>query len=530
MYKQKLLEFSSTAQKFVGDNFTKILTGLILLIVIIATLKLQDRIVGWEGTYDAMQPQHHGKVSTLTLAIIVRSTVENGFVGYATTLKDDQNKIQYDYFDRYPVFFGVLFNAILSLSSKLSVKVIIAKQVMNVIFLATLVLAFLILDKLTRNKLLSLSAVLLAFSNPFLLFYKDMVHFDQPALFGFLLVIYAIALYKLDGRKLPIFIATLVSIALGRGYASYAILGLWLIFEAFLIFRSKTSGFGQKLKDLLRHPAFLLSIMGIIWGAGLLSYNIVIEARTRNIPIMQTSIIDSAQRRLSLSPQFNEDAGSVIDWPSFTTTQINRIIQWAFPNSTVLGFGFLGNLLLLILMFVVMGIFLRGQPTEKRIVYLLLVLSGFAWLFPLRNLAAFHDYTTMYYIGIPMVLFLSVFTLLKPSTEVSHLLVIASLAIYFLAIAQVKDLHEAKDVNSSAYTYDFEQIQTKIDGTGKNIYMTDKIPYGPYAFQFYLKDDYLSPLKLADYVISANPDYLPDNLTPDNQVMFLFKKPGTAAP
>ena len=65
---------------------------------------------------------------------------------------------------------------------------------MNLIFLGTLILAFLIIDKLIKNKPLALTVVFLAFSNPFLLFYKDMVHFDQPASVGFLLLIYAIAL------------------------------------------------------------------------------------------------------------------------------------------------------------------------------------------------------------------------------------------------------------------------------------------------------------------------------------------------
>jgi hypothetical protein len=521
MFKQKLLSLPLIVENYARENFTQILTCIIILIVISITLRLQNRIVGWEGAYDVLRPQHHGPVSTQGLAIIVTSTLENNFVGYATAFKDDQNKVQYDYFDRYPVFFSVLFNAILSLSNTLSVKVYIAKQIMNLIFLGTLIIAFLIIDKLTRNKLLSLTVVLLTFSNPFLLFYKDMVHFDQPALFGFLLLIYAIALYKLDGLKPPVYIATFVAISLGRGYASYSILILWLIFETFIILKSRDLDLSQKFKNILKHPSFFLLIIGIFWGASLLSYNVAIEAQKRNIPFSETSILDSAQRRLSLDEEFNRNDS--LDWQTFVPNQVNRIIQWSFPNSTV-DFGFLGNSLRLALMFIVMGIVVWRQPLEKKVIYLLLIFSGFAWLFPLRNLAAFHDYTTMYYIGIPLVFFSSIFIILNPSKEITHYLVVVALAIYMLAIAQVKDLHEAKDVNSSAYTYDFERILEKIDGKGKNIYMADKIPHGPYAFQFYLTDQYLSPLQLADYVLAWDKNYLPTNLTPENQVMFLFKK------
>ncbi|MBK8619711.1 MAG: hypothetical protein IPN96_22040 [Anaerolineales bacterium] len=54
-------------------------------------------------------------------------------------------------------------------------------------------------------------------------------------------------------------------------------------------------------------------------------------------------------------------------------------------------------------MIAAIGITIWKQTADRRMIYLILTLSGFVWLFPLRNLAAFHDYTAMYYIGIPLV-------------------------------------------------------------------------------------------------------------------------------
>ena len=297
---QKIAAFSRKTENFIRTNFSAILTYAVLLFVVVMTFYLQNRLVGWEAGYDDLQPKHHGWVSSQGLAIIELATPENNFVGYAIQYKDSQNVIHYDYFDRYPVFFSAIFNQVLSLRPKLYSKVYLAKQVMNLIFLGTLILAFLILDKLIKNKPLALTVALLAFSNPFLLFYKDMVHFDQPALFGFLLLIYAITFYKLDGLKIPLFICTFVAIGLGRGYASYAILILWLAIEAFLVLRTRGISFGQKIKNILKHPSFYMLVIGIIWGASLLSYNILVEARKRNIPILETSILHSAGQRLSL--------------------------------------------------------------------------------------------------------------------------------------------------------------------------------------------------------------------------------------
>ena len=175
-------------------------------------------------------------------------------------------------------------------------------------------------------------------------------------------------------------------------------------------------------------------------------------------------------------------------------------------------------------MFLIIGMMIRRQTLEKRIIYLILVLSGIAWLFPLRNLAAFHDYTTMYYIGIPLVFFLSVFAFLNPSRRIAYALVIIGLAVYASAIIQLRGWHEERAGKANAYTHDFMQILEKIEGTGNNLYMAETIPYGPFPPGFYLSEQYLSSETNADYVISRKRKALPNNLTQDNKIIFLFKK------
>ena len=69
-----------------------------------------------------------------------------------------------------------------------------------------------------------------------------------------------------------------------------------------------------------------------------------------------------------------------------------------------------------------------------------------------------------------------------------------------------------------------KKINDAIDGDYRNIYLADEVPYGINAAEFYLQDQYIAPLAIADYVISADEFYGQDNLTPGNRVMFLFKR------
>lgn len=523
MVSQKIVTFYEMIEKGILRYYPLILALLILSAAVIVTFTQENAIVGFEKGYDEPVPEHHGAVSSNTLAIIANATLENNFVGYAVRYKDDSNTIVYDYFDRYPVFFSAVFNRVLALRTKLSSQIYLAKQVMNLIFVATLIVAFLICDKIIKNKLLSLTAVLFAFANRYLLFYKDMVHFDQPALFGMLLLTYAIALYKIDGLKWPVAAATFIAIALGRGYASYAVLGLWLVIEAVLILRTRDLSFGQRVKNVLKHRAFILILVGIAWGAGLLSYNIIIEAQKRDIPLLSTSIIDSAGRRLALNSQFNDEYAEIIDWPGYAQVQISRIIKWTLPVKWPNPDFWISLFLLALMIFIIVKA-MRHQTAEKRIITILLAFSGFIWMTLMRNLAAFHDYTSMYFLGLSIAFYLSLLVLLRPSRYAVVFLALVGMVVYSSAIIQVRDLHEMVGGNASEYTYDFMRIEKALSTTGNNVYMASKVPYGINAADFYLSDQYLAAESISDYVISDIEGYLPDNLTPDNQYMFLYKR------
>ncbi len=364
----------------------------------------QNRVVGWEPGYNELQPGHHGWVSSHTLAVIAHATPANGFVGYALTSIDRDGRMDYEYFDRYPVFFSAGMHALLSWKTRLSTQIYLAKQAMNGIFLLTMAAAYLVLRQLSLPPVRSLTAAVLAVSSPYLLFYKDMVHYDQPALLGMLLLVLAIAWTKVNGRRSFVYGATLLAISLGRGYASLVILVVWLVLEAIEVLRRRAPFTPDKVKALLS----LTSSGPRSWeryGPGSTWRTTSTSRPTRRgVALLQTGIVGSAVDRLALNQDFNASYAGLLGWRYFVSDELIRLVRWSFPIWEYEG-SWVASALIVIAMVGVIVVWGRSMDPARRQVLAILTVSGPIWLFAMRNLSAFHDYTAMYFLGIPLAFF-----------------------------------------------------------------------------------------------------------------------------
>jgi hypothetical protein len=164
----------------------------VLVGVAVLVFVTQSRVVGWEPGYNELQPGHHGAVSSRTLAIINHATLENGFVGYVFQTIDENGEKDYDYFDRYPVFFSAGMHVLLSLKSKLSTQIYLARQAMNGVFLLTMAAAYLLASRLVKHWGIGLAAVLFSVSSR-----ASSKHgpYDQPLCWIYLLM-FAIAVTR----------------------------------------------------------------------------------------------------------------------------------------------------------------------------------------------------------------------------------------------------------------------------------------------------------------------------------------------
>ncbi|MCY4525239.1 MAG: phospholipid carrier-dependent glycosyltransferase, partial [Anaerolineaceae bacterium] len=352
-----------------------------LLAVIVFATQFAGTGFGGEG-------QHYSWVPSHALAIASRATAVNGFVGHARSFLDADGAPDYLYFDRYPFFFSALLGALTSLTDDLATKVWIARQLMHVMFVLTMLFAWLLLRSMGIDARLALVSTTLAFSGHMLLRYRELIHFDQPALLGMMILLYVIARVKLEGRERWrwLTVAALLAVSLGRGFLSLGVLGLWAAVEAAGLLWQRERPPAQRLQAILRHDATRVLLLALAWSGLALAYNVAHEMARREVPFAETTIAQSIQYRL---PGGKPTSDWQADYNAFAVRMESRIKGWYSPlaeeNSVALRDWVSLPLLLLVVYY-----HLRRQSPARRIVFLLTALSGLAWLFVMINLAWFH--------------------------------------------------------------------------------------------------------------------------------------------
>ncbi len=506
-----------------------------LLAVIVFATQFAGTGFGGTGLHYAWVPSH-------TLAIVSRATPENGFVGHARSFLDADGAPDYLYFDRYPPFFSAMLGALMGLTDDLATKVWIARQLMHVIYILTMLFSWLLLRRLGLDKRLALVVVSLSFSGHILLYYRELINFDPPALMGMMFLLYVIARVKLEGRERWrwLTVATLVAVNLGSNLLSMAVLALWAAMEAAgLLWRLGLTS-RQRLRAILRHDATRMLLLGLVWSALATGYNVAQEMARREVPPEETGIIQSLQRRL---PGGDVTSDWRPDYDAFFSRTEWRLLRWFFPLDEHSD-SFLHRRVSLPLLLLVVYYHLRSQPSARRMVLLLTALSGLITLFVMINLAWFHGFTTNYALGFALIFWLALLGRVRHGFLKNILLVLAP-ALFLYSALNVEAKYRAWHEGAAVYTDDYNRILQEIGYRGSVVYSDGarqdrQVTRPKYLLSFYLGDNFLATnVQDADYMV-ANRDFvalpardgagmgLYETLTPENQVGFLFDLRGDA--
>ncbi len=466
----------------------------------------------------AFLPGHHGFVSSHGLAISNHFSASDGGLMYSSKWENEEGELVYEVYNRFPfASFAAIRLVTAPFDHTLRSQVLAARYLMTFFLAAAMILAYLSILRLSDNKWLSLAVVLLCFSSYFTLYYHDLIFNDIPSLFGLLLVFHAMLIFKKEGRYVQLMWKSMLALLLG--WQVYALL---LPFVLLGMFQTRRSTRGPK--TVLSHPYLKLGLGTLVFGLCLLALNFYNEARVTSQSLSDISSFKMMLWRLGLgSPDSYEGFLESLNWLHFVYEQFVRIGLMITPYYLSL---FLSNPLLSLLGFSasVASLLLIYRFKGDRHVLLSLVLSGFVWSIPMRHFVAFHDFQSLYYIGVPMVFFSLVILLIKEK-QGELLPILAGLALFLLLLSTLH-MNRSKEAQSNEILLgEFQQIKSII-GSERRIFVDGdfkEIGGSRHSLAFFLSRNYFQlDRSRAEYILSDKVQSEGVLRSPENSLVLVY--------
>ncbi len=435
-------------------------------------------------------------------------------------------------------------------------------MLMLLFFAAAAALAYLAMLRLidsTSNRWIALTATLLVFSSPYSLYYNDMIHPKTAMdLFGIMLTFHGMVVFVQEGRFRQLLVKACVSLLLG-----------WHVFALLLAFialgvvselvRVRSAGPDHVSRKHLTASAaaplsgryLTLGAVAVLVGVSILTFNFANEWRALNGSHALTDLptFRSMLKRIGVDTAYYAYGG--LDWPSFLETQFSRIgggislpfsvasrvndaaamnptTRWG-PQGAIIGDVMSGACLASLI-----GLTLVRR-LRHRLLLATLVLSGFCWSLPMRYNVAFHDYESLFHLGIPLVLFSLVLLGVRRLAGGRAIigLAIAALLVFVSSTWEMGRIgHDAEAADfQEALVADFEVIReitagrSVVAATRYNSRAVTRFAGARHALHYYLSGNlitYGGGLDSADFLLTRDRAAGVPTLTPDNRVMFLY--------
>jgi hypothetical protein len=483
----------------------------------------QNHVNGFEAS-------HHGFLSSHGMTLAKNLIYgDKPFLMYEyQEVQDDQ--LFYHAYNRFPLFpFALIGLTIRPFEPALAEQIYAARQLMNFFLLLTMFLLSKLIAELVDDWRVAVTVTLLVGSTTYILRYSDMIFNDIPALFGFVLALYAVV--KTQKRSLSsLDVALFALLPITLSWQPYAVFLIWVAVDFVTIVLLGQESRQARRISLFRQSASLkITAWAILWGVSILGWQLFTEGQANSGSSTQVlSSIDAIVRRVvGYDPSFSAAEQTLLHWDTFAFQQAGRILLAMVP------FGGIENLLpmidkpllfnrLVALLILVTGFFAylkhRCLPVKVGVI---LLGSGLLWAFGMRPFVAFHDFQAIYYIGFAILFFLSIAVLVPTQARTSVLLAVCVLFIMSVYQSNAQKSQRAEPLN--AVTAEFQKIYDQLP-PGRKIYVDGErstLGIGYHAVNFYVAGSITAPLSEAAYVISENRNVAGVQLT-DNPHRNLF--------
>ena len=481
------------------------------------------------------------------MAIAANLSPEHRFLGFYAQRLDDEGRLYYESYNRFPVFGHLLIKLVtLPFPDDSWARLRAARLLMLALHAAAALLAWLALRRLVGDPWTALAATLLAFSSFHALYFADMVATEGVVgLFGLLLVFHGMAVFATEGRYGQLVAKTCGALLLD--WHVYALVGP---FAALGLASAWRRGDG-----LVARRCLTLGAIAVLFGAVVLGTNFAREhaALGGEMPLAELPSVKSALQRTSIVSH-GEVSDDEFDWLLFTEAQLDRIALASVPYA-VSHFVFANgadiaelirahrrygtpSLVALSALLVLATLVLVVRPaTRHRLPLAALALSGLCWAVVMRDSSYsvsqgfyIHEFSSMFYVGVPLVI--SALTLPRLDrllrragvrrrvTMLAGAVAAATFVLScFLMARAVHDPEHAK--LERAVMADFDAIRRL--AAGKTIAITKYVGLGFYYRSRDMASTALVMRHLADFILDYRLAGV-NSLTPDNRSFFLYDR------
>ena len=449
------------------------------------------------------------------------------------------------------------------------------RMLMLLLFSAAAVLAYHALARISGSRWDALTATLLAFSSYYLLYYSDMISNEITTdLFAVMLAFHGMAVFIQEGRFRQLLVKSCLALLLGwHVYAfllPFILLGLaYELLKSQRILAARALAAGPRLRAAaltMRRSRYLsLGVVTLWFGIALLTFNFGNEYFTldRGGAPWEIPSAQSMFKRFGWSESFNAKRADRLEPRVFVPNQTYRIGNIMLPYAVnpyeikrhTERLGRLDYPAVAVGSLAV-GLCVAGLLVIRRRPGLLLPLatlaaSGICWALALRHNVVEHDYESVYYIGIPLTVFILALLYLRKlfRTRLAPFLAMAAAAVFIVSASQMAGVGQhrqdlAADADQMA---DYAVIRSLV-ADGAAVYFPEHsgqsrakaVGGAAYAVSYFMAG---KALIYADTNSEVRPEEQPiaylllplreDNpalLTPDNRRIFLYQWSPDAEP
>jgi hypothetical protein len=473
---------------------------------------------------------HHGNLSSHGMALARNlSAVKHPLFMFTRRSLLADGQIAYAGYNRFPVFpFLLIRLGTQAFEPHLAEQIYVARLIMDLFFLMAMLVGFMLARELLQSDQQALIATLLTFSSYYLLYYSDMIFNDIPALLGFVLALLLVVKNR-NERKYTFLLVLTALFVVSMGWQPIAVFVSWLLVDLVHVIRQKLF----KLTSFLARPSCVATLSAIAFGVVILLLQLLNEQRVTGLPLRETDSFQSALWRFGLgASQSYAQYAEALSWASFSIQQLFRMASMIVPFADLLtgfirlkyavaaGLGVIAVAVALCLHTPAARSSVRAYLSAHRRVLLVMVLSGLMWSLPMRRFVVFHDFQTIFYIGIPIALFTGLGHVCHGASRVCMTIVAA----LFVLSVYAGNLHKTSDMpRLNGITAEFQRVGNHLPPDARVFFdVSDStLGVGYCSLDYYAAGVIRASRDSADYCLSLNADYSGMRLT-DNPHVNLF--------